>query len=188
MKAGIIADIIVAIIIIVNLIICTHKGFIRCVMSSISTILAFAVAIFSAVPLAKFCENKFGWETAIAKWHVPFISAHSLLALFVGIAVFVAVRIVCVIIDKILQAIKEKLKAVGVIDRILGFVFGIIAGFTELTFIFLLINQFGWADNLSLTADGGGYFAWRLFEFCRDHLFSIYNKMVGAVSDLTPKL
>lgn len=183
MQAGLIVDIVVAIFIIINLIVCTHRGFIRCVMSSISTILAFAVAVFTATPLASLCENNFGWETAIAGWHIPFVSAHTLLCVFVGIAVFIAVRLICIILDKLLQALKKKLKAVGVIDRILGTIFGACAAMVELTLIFMLIDQFGWASAISLTADGGGYFAWRLYEFCQNYLFDLLHKVIGAAAE-----
>jgi len=185
MKAGLIADIIVAILIIVNLIVCTHKGFVRCVISSVSTVLAFAVAVFTAAPLATLFEEKFGWETKIATWHVPFVSARVLLCLFVGIGVFVGVRLICVLLDKLLQLLKQKLMAVNVIDRILGTVFGLFAALVELTFIFLLIDQLGWTANLSLTADGGGFFAYRMFNFCHDYLFEIFNKVARAASENT---
>lgn len=188
MKAGLIVDIIVAIMIIINIIVCTHRGFIRCVMSSISSILAFAAAVFAAAPLANTLENKFGWETAIANWHIPFVSAHTLLCLFAGIAMFIVVRLVCILLDKLLQVLKEKLKAVSVIDRILGTVFGVFAAFAELTFIFLLIDQLGWASTLSLTADGGGYFAYRIYEFCQKYLFDIFTKVASAASEYTPKI
>ena len=184
-KAGLVADLIVAILIIVNLIVCTHKGFVRCVLSSVSTILAFVVAVFAAGPLAGVFENKFGWETKIANWHVPFVSAHVLLCLFVGIGVFVGVRLLCVLLDKLLQMLKEKLKAVNVIDRILGTVFGMFMALVELTVIFLIIDQLGWTANLSLTADAGGFFAYRLFNFCHDYLFDIFHKVVGAASQKT---
>lgn len=188
MKAGLIVDLVVAIFIIVNLIICTHKGFIRCVMSSISSVLAFAAAIFAATPLARLLDEKFGWETVIANWHIPFVSAHTLLCLFTGIAIFVAVRLVCLLLDKLLQTVKSKLKAISVIDRILGTVFGAFSALVELTFIFLLIDQLGWAANLSLTADGGGYFAWRLFDFCKVHLFDLLTQITNAASEYTPKI
>ncbi|MCQ2381908.1 MAG: CvpA family protein [Clostridia bacterium] len=188
MQAGLIVDIVVAILIIVNLVVCTHRGFIRCVISSLSSILAFAIAIFSTVPLAKLLENKFGWESAVAKWHIPFISSHALFCLLVGIAIFVLVRLLCLLLDKLLQMLKEKLKVIGIIDRILGTVFGLFSAFLELTSIFLLINQLGWASALSLTSDGGGYFAWRIYEFCRTYLFDILIKVTGAVSDYSPKI
>ena len=188
MSMGIIADIVVALFIIVNIVICTHRGFIRCVMSSLSSILAFALAIFLSAPLANLCQTKFGWEAVIARWNIPFVSAHTLLRLFAGIAIFIVVRLVCIILDKILQALKKKLKAVGVLDRILGTVFGAFFALMEITFIFMLIDQFGWASALSLTAEGGGYFAYRLYEFCQQYLFSIYNAIIGAASYMTPKI
>ncbi len=188
MRMGLIADIVVGILIIINLIVCTHKGFVRCVMSSISTVLAFAVAIFTAAPLANLTENKFGWETAIANWHVPFVSAHTLLCLFIGIGVFIVVRLLCLLLDKLLQILKQKLKAVGVIDRILGTVFGVFAALVEVTFIFLLIDQLGWVGTLSLTEEGGGFFAWRLFDFCKTYLFDLFGQVASAASEFTPKI
>ncbi|MBO4726776.1 MAG: CvpA family protein [Clostridia bacterium] len=184
-KAGLVADLVVAVMIIINLIICTRKGFIRCVISSVSTVLAFAVAVFAAAPLATVLENKFGWETKIANWHVPFVSARILLCLLVGIAIFIGVRLLCILLDKLLQIVKQKLKAVNVIDRIMGTVFGLFSALVELTFIFMLIDQLGWTANLSLTADAGGYFAYRLFNFCHDYLFDIFGKVVVAASEYT---
>ncbi len=184
---GLIADIVVAIFIIINLIVCTHRGFIRCVMSSVSSILAFAVAILASGPLAALLENKFGWETAIAKWNVPFISAQTLLRILVGIGIFVVVRLLCVILDKILQAIKKKLKAVGVLDRILGTVFGGFFALAELTFIFMLVDHLGWAETLQLTEQAGGYFAYRLYDFCREHLFELFEFLTSTASAMTPK-
>ncbi len=188
MKFGLIADIVVALFIIINLVVCTRRGFIRCVMSSVSSVLALAIAIFTAAPLANLLESKFGWEAAIAGWNVPFVSAHTLLKLMVGIAVFIIVRLICIILDKILQALKNKLKAVGVIDRILGTIFGAFAAMAELTFIFLLISEMGWEGTIGLTVDGGGYFAFRLFEFCREHLFDLFKFVTSATSELLPKI
>ena len=188
MKIGLIADIVVAIFILISLIICTHRGFIRCLMSSVSSVLAFAVAVFASAPLANLCESKFGWEAAIAKWNVPFVSAHTLLRLMVGIAIFIAVRLVCIILDKILQALKKKLKAVGVIDRILGTVFGAFSAMVELTLIFMFIASMNWAANVGLTADCGGYFAYRLFDFCQAYLFNIVQFMMDVAAATTPKI
>ena len=188
MKTGLIADIVVGILILINLIVCTRRGFIRCVMSSISTVLAFAVAILTAQPLANLFESKWGWETAIANWHVPFVSAHTLLSLFAGIGVFIAVRLLCLLLDKLLQVVKEKLKAVGVIDRILGTVFGVFAALVEITMIFLLIDQLGWASILGLTENGAGYFAYRLFDFCKTYLFDLFTKVASLAAEHTPKL
>ncbi len=188
MKAGLVADVIVAILIIVNLIICTRRGFVRCVMATFSTILALAVAILVAGPLAHAFDSKYGWVDAIAKWNVPFISAETLLKLFVGVGVFIVVRLICILVDKLLQLLKEKLKAVNVIDRILGTVFGAVAALVELTLIFLVIDTLNWTSALSLTADSGGYFAYRIFDFCRDYMFNILTSVFSATASATPKI
>lgn len=188
MKAGLVADIIVAAIIVINLIVCTRLGFVRCVLQFFSTILALSVALLSATPIANFCNKNWNWTAAIEKWHIPFISAETILKLLIGIAVFVLVRLVCILIDKLLRHLKEKLKAVNIIDRILGTVFGCIAALFELTLAFIIINQFGWASALSLTADAGGFFAYRLFEFCRTYMFNIIGKIFAMASASTPKI
>ncbi len=187
MKAGLIADIIVAVIIIINIAICTRFGFVRCVLKCFSTVLAFTVAMLTAAPIANFLDSKFGWYAAIDKWNIPFISEQTLLKLIVGIAVFVLVRLVCILLDKLLRHLKEKLHAINIVDRIFGSVFGIIAALVELSLIFMLINTFGWQSALSLTADSGGYFAYRLFDFCRDHVFNIIGSIFAAASEAIPQ-
>lgn len=188
MKAGLVADIIVAILIIANLLICTRRGLVRCIMATFSTVLALAVAILTAAPLAKFFDNQFGWLAAVEKWNVPFVSAETLLKLMIGIAVFVIVRLLCILVDKLLQLLKEKLKAMNVIDRILGTVFGVFAALVELTLVFLLFDALNWTGTVGLTEESGGYFAYHLFNFCHDHLFSLLTNVVSAASAATPKI
>ena len=187
MKAGLVADIIVAIIILINLLVCTRMGLVRCVLKFFSTILALITAMLTVTPLTNFFDSKFHWVDAVEKWNVPFISAETLLKLLIGIAVFVIVRLVASLLDKLLRHLKEKLKAVNIIDRILGTVFGAFAALVELTLAFMLINQLGWANNLSLTADAGGFFAYRLYEFCRDHLFNLLGEIFATAAASTPK-
>ncbi len=188
MKAGLVADIIVAILIIANLIICTRRGLVRCIMATFSTVLALAVAILTASPLAKFFDSHYGWLAAVEKWNVPFISAETLLKLMIGIAVFVIVRLICILVDKLLQLLKEKLPAMNVLDRILGTVFGVFAALVELTLVFLLFDALNWAGTLGLTADGGGYFAYHFFNFCHDHMFGLLTNVFAAAAAATPKI
>lgn len=188
MKAGLVADLVVAVIIIVNIAICTRMGFVRSILKFFSTILAFSVAVFSATPIANFLDSKFGWGATVANWNIPFVSGATLLKLLVGIAMFVVTRLVCIIVDKILAHLKEKLKAVNIVDRILGTVLGIISALFILTFAFMLINQMNWTVALSLTADGGGFLAFRLFDFCRDYMFDIFGKIFAMTASSTPKI
>lgn len=188
MRAGLVADIIVAVLIILNLVICTRCGLIRCVLKTFSTVLALAVAILTAAPLAKFFDGKFGWIAAVEKWNVPFIGSATLLKLMIGVGVFIIVRLLCLLVDAFLRYVKEKLKAVNVLDRILGTVFGAMAALVELTLIFMLIDQMHWTSALSLTADKGGYFAYRVFDFCHDYLFDLLANVFSAASAATPKI
>ena len=188
MKAGLVADLIVAALIIINLALCTRMGFVRCIVKYFSVILSFTVAILTAAPLANFCDEKFGWGTAVANWNIPFLSGSTLLKLLVGIAVFILMRLICMLFDKFLAHLKDKLKAVNIIDRILGTVFGAIVAILELTFLFMLIDQLGWESALSLTEDGGGFLAYRLFEFCRNYMFGIVGELFAAGAAGTPKI
>ena len=188
MKAGLVADLVVAVIIIINLAMCTRMGLVRCLLKFFSSILAFSVAIMTATPIANFCETKFGWGTAVANWNIPFISGETLLKLIVGVAMFVVVRLVCKILDGILAHLKDKLKAVNIVDRILGTVFGALLALMELTFAFMLINQMNWTAGLSLTADGGGFLAWRMFDFCHNYMFDIISKIFALGASSTPKV
>ena len=94
MKAGLVADIVVAIIILINLLVCTRMGLVRCVLKFFSTILALITAMLTVTPLTNFFDSKFHWVDAVEKWNVPFISAETLLKLLIGIAVFVIVRLI----------------------------------------------------------------------------------------------
>ena len=188
MAAGLIADIVVAVLIIINLIICTKVGLIRCVLKCISTIVSLALAILFATTLAKFLDGQFDLVAKIETWNVPFISAGTMLSLFCGVAIFVFARLVCILIDRLLSGLKEKLKAVNALDRILGTVFGFFAALVELTLIFMLIESFGLVETLSLTADAGGYFAYRLYDFCHEYLFAFLSEVFAAAADMTPKV
>ena len=188
MNAGIIADIVIGVIIILNLIVCTRCGLVRCVLHCFSTVAALVVAMLTAGPLAKLCDKQFGWGDAVAKWHVPFISASTLLKLMVGVAVFIVVRLILGLLGKLVKGLKEKLPAVNVVDRIFGTLFGVVAALVELTFVFMIINQFGWQSGLALTEKAGGYFAWRLFEFCEKYMFNIVTSVFAAAADSLPQI
>ncbi|MCM1404460.1 MAG: CvpA family protein [Prevotella sp.] len=188
MRVGLIADIIVAILIIVNLLVCTRRGLVRCLVSTFSTILALVVALLTVSPLTEFFDRQFGWVAAVENWHVPFISANTLLKLMIGIAVFVLVRLVCILVDKLLQLLKEKLPVINVLDRILGTVFGAATALVELSFLFLLFDTLNWTGTLGLTADGGGYFAYHVFNFCHNYLFSFLTNIFSVAAETLPKI
>lgn len=188
MKAGLIADLVVALIIIINLIICTRHGLVRCVLRSFSTFLALLIAIMTASPLANLFNDKFNWVAKVENWHVPFISPETLLKLLIGVTVFVLMRLFFILLDKLLKYLKEKLKAINVIDRILGTVYGALSVLIELTLIFMLIDQLGWASFLGLTADSGGFFAYRLFDFSAKYLFNILTNIIIIATSATPQI
>lgn len=188
MAAGLIADIVVVVFAAVMIFLCTKRGFLRSLLHYTSMIIALAVALLGAVPFANFLNNQFGLGEIINSWHIPFVSAGSLLTLLSGIALFLITRLLLIILDKLLQAAKEHLRAVNTIDRLLGTVFGAFMALIELTAVFMLINALGWQEFLQLTPASGGYIAHHLFTFCKDYIFEIVTAIYAAAVNNIPQI
>lgn len=188
MKAGLVADIIVALFIIVITAICAKRGFIRSILRMTSTFLALLIAFFAASPLANLLDRKFDLLTKVADWHVPFLTANTLLCLLVGAGIFIVARLLFIILDKLLQFVKEKIKVVNVTDRVLGVVFGLVLSTIYLTIIFMLADSLKLTTVLQLTPESGGYVAPYLFKFFKAHIFPIVGVIFNAVSATLPKI
>lgn len=188
MAAGLIADIVVVIFAAVTIFLCTKRGFLRSLLRYTSTIVALVVALLGAGPLASFLNTQFGFGETIASWNIPFVSAGTLLTVLSGLLLFLVVRLVLVILDKLLQAVKERLHAVNVIDRILGTVFGAVIALIELAMLFMLIDALGWQEFLQLTPASGGYVAHYLFTFCKEYIFNIITAIYAAAATSIPQI
>lgn len=188
MKAGLIADIVVAVFIIIMTVICTKRGFVRSLLRCTSTILASVIAIFATAPLAGFFDRKFGWVAALDNWHIPFVSGRTLLCLLTGIGLFVVARLLFIILDKLLKYVKNKLAVVNVVDRILGFIFGLLLSGLTLAIVFMLINALSLQKFLQLTPESGGYYAHYLFTFFKAHIFPLVSAWFGTVANALPQV
>ena len=188
MAAGLIADIAVVIFAAVMIILCTKRGFLRSLLRYTSLIVALVVALLGAGPLASYLNEQFGLGETIASWHIPFISAGTLLTLLTGVLLFLVVRLVLILLDKLLQAVKEHLRAVNAIDRILGTVFGALLALIELATLFMLIDALGWQEFLQLTPASGGYIAHHLFTFCKEYVFNIITSICAAAATSIPQI
>lgn len=188
MHAGYIADIVVVLLIIVTVLICTKRGFIRSALHYTSPLIALLAAIFTAGPLATWLDHQFGWGAAIAGWNLPLVSASTLLTLLVGVAVFIVSRLAMLLVDRLLRAVKEKIHAVNVIDRWLGCLFGLVVVVVELTGLFMLIDSLGLRSFLQLTPEAGGVFAHQLFTLCQDYVFPVIYSWFSALSSSMPKI
>lgn len=188
MKAGLVADIVVVLIVVVITAICTRQGFVRCALRLTSTVLALLIAFFTASPLANFLDRKFDLVSKIATWKVPGLTAQTLLSLMVGVGVFIVARLLFILLDKFLQYIKEKVKAVNTVDRVLGTVFGLLLSVVCLAVLFMVTDALSLTAVLQLTPEQGGFFAPYLFNFFKQHIFPLVGVFFGAVSDAIPKV
>ncbi len=183
MTAGLIADIVIALFIVVITLICTVRGFLRSVLKYASTFVSLLVVIFASGPLAGWLDRQFGWCEQIAKWNVPVVTPQTLLFIMTAIGLFLAVRLLLILVDKLLAFVKERVKTVNVLDHLFGFVFGILVTGMELTILFMLIDGLGLASALQLTPASGGYFAPYLFDFFKNHIFPIMSQLLSAVGN-----
>lgn len=181
MTAGIIADIVVALAILIAVVICTIRGFLRSVLKCASTFVSLLTVIFATAPLAGWLDRQFNLCATIATWNIPVVSSNTLLYIMTAIGLFLAVRLALMILDKLLAFVKDRVKTINVIDRILGFVFGVVLVSVELTVLFMLIDALGLATALQLTPSSGGYFAHHVFAFFKGHIFPIVNQLFSSV-------
>lgn len=188
MKAGLIADLIVAVFVVIVVAVYTKRGLLRSVLGLTSTLLALLIAYFACSPLAGFLDKQFTLVEKIANWHVPFLTPETLLRVMTFVGLFIVARLLFIMLDKFLKYIKEKIKAVNVTDRVLGFVFGLVMAAVYLTAIFMVIDWVNLTTVAQLTKDSGGYFAPYLFAFLKEHVFPLVGVVFGAVSDLLPKI
>lgn len=188
MKAGLIADLVVAVFIVIVVAIYTKRGFLRSVLGMTSTLLALLAAYFIGSPLANFLDKQFDLVTKIATWHVPLLTPRTLLRIMVFAGVFIIARLLLILLDRFLKYIKEKIKTVNIIDRILGALLGVVMAVVYLTVIFMLIDALGLTSVAQLTKASGGYVAHYLFAWLKEHIFPLVGVVFGAVSDLLPKI
>lgn len=181
MNAGVIADIVVALAILIGVVICTTRGFLRSVLKYASSFVALLTVIFATGPLAGWLDSQFGLCATIATWQVPIVSPKTLLIIMTAIGLFIAVRLVLIILDKLLAFVKERVKTINVVDHIFGFVFGVVVVTVELTILFMLIDALDLAGALQLTPSSGGYFAHHVFAFFKDHIFPIVTQLFSSV-------
>ena len=181
MTAGIIADIVVALAILIAVVICTTRGFLRSVLKYASSFVSLLTVVFATAPLAGWLDRQFGLREVIATWHVPVVSTNTLLYIMTAVGLFFVVRLLLILLDKLLAFVKERVKTINVIDHIFGFLFGLVVVTVELTVLFLLIDTLGLATALQLTPSSGGYFAHHVFAFFKDHIFPIVSQLFSAI-------
>lgn len=187
MTAGLIADIVVGLFFLIAIIICTIRGFLRSVLKYASSFVTLLTVIFATGPLAGWLDQQFDLTTKIATWRVPVVSPNTLLFVLTAVGLFLVVRLLLLLLDKLLAFVKEKVKTVNVVDHCFGFVFGVLVAVVELTVLFMIIDALNLTNALQLSTSSGGYFAPYVFSFFKDHIFPVVTQLFSLVGDNFPK-
>jgi uncharacterized membrane protein required for colicin V production len=106
---------------------------------------------------------------------------------FVGL--FITIRIIMIFVDKFLAKIKDSSKAIDFLDKVLGVLFGTLMASIYLICFFFTVDSLSSTrvlENLpqwlQLTEDGGGFYAWRLYEFCIENVLPVIKEMITGVT------
>jgi membrane protein required for colicin V production len=142
-----ILDIICALIILLFVLRCSMRGFVKELMSMAATAFGLLVGAFFYKDVAAFIRSKVMPETKVVPEILGFI------VLFV--IVFVVVRVVSGMLKEILEQM-----SLGGVDRFLGALFGLIEGLAVVSLVLFLINIQPVIDREKIL--GGSIFAERL--------------------------
>ena len=114
-------DIIAVIVILISGITSFKKGFNRSLFGFVSTIVAIILANYLTKPVIGWTNGIFGLVDKVGNMYIGY-----LISFFV---VFLAIKIVTALLSKILSSLVEKIPLVGSLNRLLGFVLGLVQGF-----------------------------------------------------------
>jgi membrane protein required for colicin V production len=120
-------DIICALLVLLFVLRCSMRGFVKELMSMAASTLGLLAGAFFYKDVAAFIRTKAMSETKLVPEILGFI------VLFV--IVFVVVRVVCVMLKEILEQMN-----MGGVDRFLGAVFGLVEGLAVVSLVLFLIN------------------------------------------------
>ncbi len=182
-----IADIVVALFIIICTVVGVKRGFIRSVLQYLSTFIALGVVYLFAGNFAEFLDTNYGLALVMDSWvSSVLIPGATMLWLISAAVLFILSRLILLILDKWLITVKENLPMVNTVDRFFGMFFGLFLATVSLVIVFMLIDTFGWVDMLQLTTQSGSNFAAHLFNIFQLHLFplaeSAFDFVINAVS------
>ncbi len=123
-------DIVAAIFILLSMLICGRKGFISCFVGVISTVVALVLAISLAKSAATLFAGIFGFTVNMAS------------VLITGVVLFVAVKLLTLIVKGILTGLASKISLLSGINALLGTAFGALQAFLTVCGILALLKVF----------------------------------------------
>ncbi|MDR0975544.1 MAG: CvpA family protein [Christensenellaceae bacterium] len=189
-----ITDIIICLLVLIFASICGLRGFLRSALKLITSFIALIAAIFLAQPVAVFLNDKFGWAGAMDAWfeNVPMITGAIALYVFTAIALFIVIRIVLLFVDKFFVMLRKS-AVIRLVDRILGFVFGLALGAAIVFGLMLLLPVIeglpfmpdDLTNMLFYATDGpnaNGLIGKHVYQFMLDFIAPTWENITATVS------
>jgi uncharacterized membrane protein required for colicin V production len=195
-----IADIILIFIVGVNLFWGCKRGFLRSALKMVTSLISLVIAFFLAKPVAEgildknwnLTEKIAPWIKNNAGWVTRFLGENYgkiTLWLMTFIGLFIVIRLVLIIVDRLLSKIKEGMPVVNFLDKTAGFFFGVVMAAVYILGLFWLFDALSSIDFLKdlpkwlqLTEDSGGFVAWRVFKIWTDGLAEAVKDLVTNVT------
>jgi uncharacterized membrane protein required for colicin V production len=192
-----VADVVFLAIVLYNLILGTMRGFMRSTLRMVTSIVSLIAAFFLAKPVAEFINNTWDVADKLEPWineHIGFLERFNekgWFALFIltVIGLFIVIRLLLIIVDRLLKKLKESSQAVNFLDKTLGFLFGIVMAAVAVVGLLMTIDALASIKGLEnlpawlqLTEDTGFVAAWRVYDFSKDHIFDIVEQIFEKVT------
>jgi uncharacterized membrane protein required for colicin V production len=194
-----IADALLLIILLVNLFWGYKRGFMRSALRLVTSLVALVVSFLLAKPVSVLLDNSFNLVEKITPWldeHMGFLSnflhenqGKVMLFILTFVALFIIIRLILIIVDRLLRKLKDSSKAVDFLDKTLGLLFGLVMAavyIIGLFFAFDSLSSIGVLADLpkwiQLTKDGGGFVAWRVYEITVDNILPVIKDIITGVT------
>jgi uncharacterized membrane protein required for colicin V production len=190
-----IADVVVVIIVLVNLIIGFKKGFLRCLLGIATTLVSAIVCVFLAKPTASMLDNLFDLSPKFQEWMNGFLGANTgwyALLLISAVGLFILLRLILIIVDNAVMHIKETMPAVNFFDQALGLFFGLILSVIYLTGLVMSVEFLAGIPFLAditkwLQVDGesGSIIAYPIYDFIKTEITPKVIDLLGWATSST---
>ena len=140
------------IVLLVLLVYGAYKGFTKGLILQVASIVALLLGIWGAIELSFYVEGMLEDQTKIEKSYLPLLSFALTFA-----AIVIAIHLLAKVLEKVIS-----LAALGLVNKLLGLVFGTLKIALILSFVLVLVNsvndKWGFLDNNSLRKES------KLFE------------------------
>ena len=196
----VIADIILIFIVGISVFCGYKRGFLSSALKMVTTLVSLVIAFFLAKPVAEgildknwnLTEKISPWINDHAGWVMRFLGENYgkiTLWLMTFVGLFIVIRLLLIIADRLLAKIKENMPVVNFLDKTAGLFFGIVMAAVYVLGLFWILDalsSINFLENLpkwlQLTKDGGGFLAWRVFQLWTEGLAQAIKDLVTNVT------